>query len=244
MRIEVRKTTNPIQAGFTLVEVLIVIVLISILAAISVSSYNGIQDRVATTVLKSDLNQAGKRLDIGMIYTGSYPENDDDAGIGNEKGLKPSPGTTFIYHRNADDSYCLTAFADRDSVPPFHISSENNVPTEGMCDETPTEEGGSGGGGGGGSGGSGSSSGSGGGGGGSGHHSLWGKYSNCNSNTGKKIDGICVPWHVLDYLSGRWPGVDIDDVEREDSEYEIEMDNDWEVYYTLSWVFKREKYDD
>lgn len=77
-----------------------------------------------------------------------------------------------------------------------------------------------------------------------GHHSLWGKYSNCNSNTGKKIDGICVPWHVLDYLSGRWPGVDIDDVEREDSEYEIEMDNDWEVYYTLSWVFKREKYDD
>lgn len=44
-----------LQPGFTLVELLIVIVVISILAMIAVVSYNGIQDKAKESVAKSDL---------------------------------------------------------------------------------------------------------------------------------------------------------------------------------------------
>lgn len=54
------------QYGFTIVELLIVIVVIAILAAISVVAYTGIQQRAQDTSLKSDLVQAGKQVKLWM----------------------------------------------------------------------------------------------------------------------------------------------------------------------------------
>jgi prepilin-type N-terminal cleavage/methylation domain-containing protein len=42
------------KSGFTIVELLIVIVVIGILAAITIVAYNGIQDRANDTSVKSD----------------------------------------------------------------------------------------------------------------------------------------------------------------------------------------------
>lgn len=46
--------------GFTIVELLIVIVVIAILAAISIVAFNGVQDRAKATKIKADLNQISK----------------------------------------------------------------------------------------------------------------------------------------------------------------------------------------
>lgn len=48
--------------GFTIVELLIVIVVIAILAAISVVAYNGIQDRARKSALASQLSQTEKEI--------------------------------------------------------------------------------------------------------------------------------------------------------------------------------------
>lgn len=60
-------------AGFTIVELLIVIVVIGILAAITVVAYNGIQNRSRDASVQNDLTQLAKQF--GMFYAdkGAYP---------------------------------------------------------------------------------------------------------------------------------------------------------------------------
>lgn len=50
-----KKTWAQRQTGFTIVELLIVIVVIGILAAISVAAYNGVNDRARTNEINADL---------------------------------------------------------------------------------------------------------------------------------------------------------------------------------------------
>jgi prepilin-type N-terminal cleavage/methylation domain-containing protein len=51
------------QTGFTIVELLIVVVVIAILAAITIVSYNGVTNRAYDSAVQSNLSAAGKRLE-------------------------------------------------------------------------------------------------------------------------------------------------------------------------------------
>jgi len=51
-----------VQAGFTIVELLIVVIVIAILAAITIVAYNGIRDRASDSAAKTELSQAGTKL--------------------------------------------------------------------------------------------------------------------------------------------------------------------------------------
>lgn len=62
---------NKKHSGFTIVELLIVIVVIGILAAITIIAYNGIQTKARDTQRKTDLAQIGKSLHL-------YQADNDD----------------------------------------------------------------------------------------------------------------------------------------------------------------------
>lgn len=64
-----RKSTS----GFTIVELLIVIVIIAVLAAITLIAYNAIKTRANTSAVVSDLKAAVKKLEIYKIDNGTYP---------------------------------------------------------------------------------------------------------------------------------------------------------------------------
>lgn len=68
------------QKGFTIVELLIVVVVIAILAAITIVAYNGIQNRAKDSSLQSSASQAGKKLlSYAPINTDLYPTESDFA---------------------------------------------------------------------------------------------------------------------------------------------------------------------
>lgn len=91
--------------GFTIVELLIVIVVIAILATISIVAYNGIRDRANDSAVQSDLTNTVKKIQLIHAGTGAYPvggaqiavEGGSSAGISNE----PTPGFEVSVNRAA-----------------------------------------------------------------------------------------------------------------------------------------------
>ncbi|MBC7943598.1 prepilin-type N-terminal cleavage/methylation domain-containing protein [Candidatus Saccharibacteria bacterium] len=65
------KTTK--RTGFTIVELLIVIVVIGILAAITIVAFNGIQHRGRDAQRKSDIANITKALELYYIDNGQFP---------------------------------------------------------------------------------------------------------------------------------------------------------------------------
>lgn len=61
------------QKGFTIVELLIVIVVIAILAAISIVAYTGIQQRARNSQAQSLASQVAKKAEVYYALNGSYP---------------------------------------------------------------------------------------------------------------------------------------------------------------------------
>jgi prepilin-type N-terminal cleavage/methylation domain-containing protein len=65
------------QLGFTIVELLIVIVVIAILATVSIVAYRGVQDRANDTAVQSDINTFAKKVMLYQAQEGSYPVGGD-----------------------------------------------------------------------------------------------------------------------------------------------------------------------
>jgi len=61
------------RSGFTIVELLIVIVVIAILAAITIVAYNGIQKRAQDSRRANDIASIRKALELYRADTGTYP---------------------------------------------------------------------------------------------------------------------------------------------------------------------------
>jgi prepilin-type N-terminal cleavage/methylation domain-containing protein len=113
----------PTTNGFSIVELLIVIVVIGILAALTVVGYIGVTGRAAEVTLKSDLQTAQTELASIKLKSGSYPDS--------AEGVTRSDGTELEYTRGTN-GYCITVSSDA-APASFYYDSVANVLAEGVC---------------------------------------------------------------------------------------------------------------
>jgi prepilin-type N-terminal cleavage/methylation domain-containing protein len=90
------------SSGFTIVELLIVIVVIGILAALVIVTYNGIQQKARDTERKTDIKALQGHLEAYWADNAKYPTlanaNDTTFRTNNFKGLD---GSAFADPKNA-----------------------------------------------------------------------------------------------------------------------------------------------
>ncbi len=118
---------RPRSAGFTIVELLIVIVVIGILAAITIVAYTGIHNKAVMASLVSDLDGASRLLSMDLIMNGTYPTSLAEANSGN--GIPSSPGTTYDDYFPTPTGFCITA--TKESVS--YRTTNNSAPRLGVC---------------------------------------------------------------------------------------------------------------
>ena len=125
--------------GFTIVELLIVIVVIAILASISIVAYNGIQSRANDAALASDLRQIKSKLELYYADNATYPGynqmvNDASLKMQISKGsYATSPGTTsniIQCYPSSSNSATFKIIAKSKSGKAFAISSDTGSAVE------------------------------------------------------------------------------------------------------------------
>lgn len=89
------------RQGFTIVELLIVVVVIGILAAIVIVAYNGITTQAENTKTVQGVAQYVRGLQIYVTQNGHYPIEDGYPCLG------PHPGTSCGRITNGSSDYCL-----------------------------------------------------------------------------------------------------------------------------------------
>lgn len=113
----IKKT--PITRGFTIVELLIVIVVIGILATITILAFNGTQDRAKFTNIQSNLKGVDAAIRVHNVENGTYPITGTRAAPGWRYSCATGigsfiPGLTSTV-RNITQAPCLAANANDDT---------------------------------------------------------------------------------------------------------------------------------
>jgi len=132
-------TFNNRNLGFTIVELLVVIVVIGILASITIVSYSGVSKKAIATALQSDLINASDQLKVFQLNGGLYPTA-QNCPIANSDQicLKPSGDNEITYTTTDRKSFVLTATngllryrMTEEDIAPVVVSSTSAPATQG-----------------------------------------------------------------------------------------------------------------
>lgn len=117
------------KSGFTIVELLIVIVVIAILAAISIVAFNGVQKRARESAAVTSLQQAAHKIGVWRVDNGDTTTPTDLSSI----TINDSEKIKYQYLReNSNANYCITVTVD--NIVSFYVNdTTQKTPIKGAC---------------------------------------------------------------------------------------------------------------
>lgn len=114
------------RSGFTIVELLIVIVVIGILAAISIVAYNGIQGRARDTATLNSVESIIKALELYRVEHGRYPDESHFTNVQNFCTTEMAVGYGYSF---ANDGSWMKPLVDGGYIASAPVSQPNNCTT-------------------------------------------------------------------------------------------------------------------
>jgi prepilin-type N-terminal cleavage/methylation domain-containing protein len=99
------------EEGFTLIELMIVIVILGVLAGIVIFAVGGITDKGNVAACKSDIKTVDVAVEAYLAKHGSYPADlDPTLTTGADRFLRAQPGLTGTTLVNASGGYTVTYY--------------------------------------------------------------------------------------------------------------------------------------
>lgn len=114
--------------GFTIVELLIVVVVIAILAAITIVAYNGITQRATISGMQENVKQTANKINLYKVDNGVFPPN--LSALNMDSALF---GTATLWaYTTTSSTFCLSV-GSNNSTSTFHIADTDGSPQSGLC---------------------------------------------------------------------------------------------------------------
>lgn len=117
------------KRGFTIVELLVVVVVIAILATVVIASYNGLTKKAVEAGLKSDLSSTATKLGVYKAQNGTLPNSLDNS-------LKVESGSNQVsYVVNSVGAYCISAKNTAQAGLTSFFITDDGVIRPGSCSD-------------------------------------------------------------------------------------------------------------
>lgn len=127
------KRGQKISRGFTLVEIMIIIVVVAILATITIVGYSNVQDRTHDAAVKSDLSTAAKLLKVYKVNNAYAPASGQLDGMHDRlsfsKDSYDTSSNAMLYCQSGD-RYEFGLIAKSKSGTSFFVTSQDPEPQE------------------------------------------------------------------------------------------------------------------
>ena len=118
---------NVKQHGFTIVEVIVIITVIAILAAVTVFAFGSWRERTATAEVKDSLTQLSSAITNERNFTNIYP-----AAV--PSNYTPGKGVAITYTANAAGTkYCAKGVSTARTSVVYYVSDTSATPTTTAC---------------------------------------------------------------------------------------------------------------
>jgi prepilin-type N-terminal cleavage/methylation domain-containing protein len=116
------------RTGFTIIELIVVITVIGILAAISIVGYGAWRKSVITTQVKSDLTGVAAAMESSRSFNNTYPTSIPST-------ITPSTGVVLTIYSATTSGHCVDGTSTQDATVVYYIASDTRSqgPLAGNC---------------------------------------------------------------------------------------------------------------